>query len=244
MTRSGRRDGRCTRSGHHPGHGRSGWYLDDEDVGRPFLERVRALGPRIVCAHKGIAGPVANRAPASASPRDVGPAAAAFPDVTFVVYHSGYDIDPSEEGAHPAGPAPGVSRLVTSLADAGVRTRRERLRRARLDLVPHAATAHRGGPRARQAARRRRGGPDPVGHRFGLVRRHRSPSSTRSARSRSPSGCRRQFGYPALTDTVKAKILGLNAARLYDVDVDAALTELPHRAWLTEARAELRRQLA
>ena len=49
-----------------------------------------------------------------------GPAAGAFPDLTFVVYHSGYDIDPVEEGAHADDPHRGVSRLVTSLADAGV----------------------------------------------------------------------------------------------------------------------------
>ena len=97
-----------------------GWYLDDDETGFPFLERVRELGPRIVCAHKGIAGPVASLAPASASPRDVGPAASAFPDVTFVVYHSGYEPDASEEGAHADGPDRGVSRLVTSLARAGV----------------------------------------------------------------------------------------------------------------------------
>src|SRR3954447_25562226 len=65
-----------------------GWFLDDDEVGFPFLERVRALGPRVVATHKGIGGGM----PAS-SPRDIGPAAAAFPDLTFVVYHSGYDLD-------------------------------------------------------------------------------------------------------------------------------------------------------
>ena len=30
-----------------------------------------------------------------------------------------------------------------------------------------------------------------------------------------------QFGYPALTETVKAQILGLNAANLFHLDVDA-----------------------
>ncbi|HWW44606.1 MAG TPA: amidohydrolase family protein, partial [Acidimicrobiia bacterium] len=59
-----------------------------------------------------------------------------------------------------------------------------------------------------------------------------------------PERLQEAYGYPALTDAVKAKILGLNAARLYGVDVGAALTELPHRAWLAEARAELRRRLA
>src|SRR5581483_6337919 len=97
-----------------------GWSLDDDVTGVPFLEHVRALGPHIVCAHKGIAGPIASAAPQSSSPSDVAPAARAFPDIDFVVYHSGYDVDPSEEGAHADDPHRGVSRLVTSLADAGV----------------------------------------------------------------------------------------------------------------------------
>jgi len=104
-----------------PGGPTGGWYLDD-DVGAAFLDRVRELGPRIVCAHKGLAGPVPSLAPAAASPRDIGPVAVAYPDIDFVVYHSGYDIDPGhEEGAHDADPQRGVSRLVSSLATAGVK---------------------------------------------------------------------------------------------------------------------------
>jgi uncharacterized protein len=63
----------------------TGWWLDDEETGLPFLERVRASGVKRVCVHKGIS----NLVPAG-SPRDVGPAAAAFPDVDFLIYHSGY----------------------------------------------------------------------------------------------------------------------------------------------------------
>jgi len=29
-----------------------------------------------------------------ASPRDIGPAALAYPDINFVVYHSGYELNP------------------------------------------------------------------------------------------------------------------------------------------------------
>ena len=46
-----------------------------------------------------------------------------------------------------------------------------------------------------------------------------------------------EFGYPALTDEVKGKILSTNAARLYGIDLDEA-----HRnaqddelAWIKEA---------
>ena len=154
-----------------PGSPGQGWFLDDERTGIPFLERVSALGPPIVCAHKGIAGPIPSSAPAAASPRDIGPAAARFPDIQFVVYHSGYDPDPTgEEGSHADDPDRGVSRLVTSLTDGRHRSRAQRLGRAGLDLVPDAAASPRGRPRARQAAAGGRARADPVGHRLGLVR--------------------------------------------------------------------------
>ena len=41
----------------------AGWYLDDEEVGLPFLERVRACGPRVIAVHKGICGLVPGAGP-------------------------------------------------------------------------------------------------------------------------------------------------------------------------------------
>ena len=135
-----------------------GWFLDDDEIGAPFLERVRELGPRIVCAHKGLGGPIPDASVAAASPRDIGPAAAAFPDITFVVYHSGYERDPhGEEGAFdpvaPIGRRP-VDRLRACVRHrrAGI-GRRQRVCRAGQHLVPHAAPAGRGRARAGQAAR-------------------------------------------------------------------------------------------
>ena len=58
-----------------------------------------------------------------------------------------------------------------------------------------------------------------------------------------PERLQEEFGYPEFTDAVKAKILGLNAARLYDVEVGAAMDAMPRRDWLAEARRELGRQL-
>ena len=60
-----------------PMHG--GWFLDDEQVGLPFLEQVRAVGPRVVAVHKGIGGPIPGASITTSSPRDVGPAAAPVP---------------------------------------------------------------------------------------------------------------------------------------------------------------------
>src|SRR5690606_10378378 len=54
------------------------------------------------------------------SPADIGPAAAAHPDLSFVAYHSGFETGVREGALDPANPSGGVDRLVLSLADAGV----------------------------------------------------------------------------------------------------------------------------
>jgi len=71
----------------------SGWWLDDP-VGIRFLEQVQKLGdkygvPKTVCAHKGFALPAFDQR--TAATRDVGVVAKQFQDVTFIIYHSGYD---------------------------------------------------------------------------------------------------------------------------------------------------------
>ena len=78
----------------------SGWTLDS-DVGMAFLENVRAVSKRFpevpptVATHKGFALPGFDQR--GAQPRDVGIAAKAFPDVNFVIYHSGYDTGDDQE---------------------------------------------------------------------------------------------------------------------------------------------------
>jgi predicted TIM-barrel fold metal-dependent hydrolase len=219
---------------------RGGWYLDDDEWGTPFLERVDALGPRIVCAHKGIAGPIPSVAPAAASPRDVGPAAVRFPGIQFVVYHSGYDPDPSgEEGAHAADPDRGVSRLVSSLDEAGIgpganvwaelgSTWFLMLRR------PREAAHVLGKLLLAVGPQRILWGTDSVwyGPPQALIDAFRSftiPASMQDA-----------YGYPALTPAIKAAILGANAVELYGVDPPEPRADVD---WWAAARAELARRL-
>ena len=63
-----------------------GWFVDDEKLAYPMLERARRLGVRRVCLHKGLPlGPVADYN----HPRDLIKAAQDFPDIDFLAYHSG-----------------------------------------------------------------------------------------------------------------------------------------------------------
>src|SRR5919197_414476 len=73
-----------------------GWFVDDEKIAYPMLERARKLGVRRVCIHKGLPlGPVADYN----HPRDMIKAAKDFPDLTFIAYHSGLLTVPTTASA-------------------------------------------------------------------------------------------------------------------------------------------------
>ena len=83
-----------------------------------FFERARALGVKIVAAHRGLRQAGGPGYEDIYSPRDIVAAAKANPDFTFLVYHSGYEGD----GAAPyndANPV-GVDRLIKATKEFGV----------------------------------------------------------------------------------------------------------------------------
>ncbi len=195
-----------------------GWFLDDAEIGLPFLERVRDVGPRIVCAHKGLGGPIPDASVAAASPRDIGPAAAAFPEIDFVVYHSGYERNPhGTEGAFDAVSPRGVDRLIASCAEYGI--------------GPGGNVYAELGSTWFLMLRR----PEEAAHVLGKLLAHFGPErilwGTDSTWYGSPQPLidafraftipermQEEFGYPPLDDAAKRRILGTNAARLYGID--------------------------
>jgi len=63
-----------------------GWWMDDERIAYPMLEQAKKLNVKRVCVHKGLPlGPVAEYN----HPKDLIKAAKDFPDIDFLVYHSG-----------------------------------------------------------------------------------------------------------------------------------------------------------
>ena len=63
-----------------------GWRMDDEQIAYPMLEQARQLKVKQICVHKGLPlGPI----PDYNHPRDLIKAAKDFPDLNFLVYHSG-----------------------------------------------------------------------------------------------------------------------------------------------------------
>ncbi len=195
--------------------GGPGWYLDDHDkslpqVGQRFIDQARKLGPPIIAVHKGFAigSPYAD-------PVDVGPAAKANPDISFVVYHSGFDVG-KPEGPYDETNNNGVDRLITSLRKAGIG----------VDGNVYCELG--------STWRTVMGAPDQAAHVLGKLLKQVGPNrvvwGTDSIWYGAPQDqieafrtfqitpkFQEQYGYPALTDEIKAKILGLNSAKLYGV---------------------------
>jgi hypothetical protein len=68
--------------------GEKAWFLDDEKVAYPFWERTKKLGIKNVCVHKGLPLSVFNEK--GCTPFDLEKAAKDWPDLNFIVYHSGF----------------------------------------------------------------------------------------------------------------------------------------------------------
>jgi hypothetical protein len=191
---------------------------------------VRATGVTTVCVHKGLSG--RNE---FASPADIGPVAAANPDLSFVVYHSGFEAGVREGPYDPAGA--GIDRLVTSLQDAGV--------------GPGSNVYAELGSTWFIAMR----DPDVAAHVLGKLLLAVGPDrvvwGTDSIWYGSPQGqieafrafqippeYQDRFGYPALTDEVKRKVLAGNSLALYDVEAPTDACEFT-REELEEVRLAL-----
>ncbi|MBA3264134.1 MAG: amidohydrolase family protein [Thermoleophilaceae bacterium] len=194
------------------------WRLDDADarlpqVGHAFIEKARALGIRIICAHKGFGA-----GSRYASPDDVPRAAKDFRDVRFIVYHAGFERIGPREGPYTAATANvGINRLITAMKRDGVGPNEN----VYAELGSTWWTIMRD--------------PEQAAHVLGKLLKHvgednvlwgtdcifyGSPQDQiQTLRAfRISEEFQARFGYPALTPLCKAKILGLNGARVYGVD--------------------------
>jgi hypothetical protein len=223
------------------GPGGRGFYLDDEEHGRPFIEKARRLGVRNICVHKGI--PFGRKSYEHSLCRDIGVVAKDYPDMNFLVYHSGYIIDEAE-GPYDPDRGEGVDALVQSVLDNG--------------LGPGSNVYAELGSTWRFLSLR---DPDSAAHTLGKLLRYLGEDNvlwgTDSVWYGSPQDqiqafrafqiaepLREAHGYPELTARLKAKIFGLNACRPYGIDLDEVLRHAGADARdpdpLAVARAEYR----
>lgn len=68
--------------------GEKAWFMDDEKVAYPFWERTKKLGVKNLCVHKGL--PLGAFNEKACTPLDLEKAAKDWPDLNFIVYHSGF----------------------------------------------------------------------------------------------------------------------------------------------------------
>jgi len=198
-------------------HDGSGWWLDDHErglpqVGEAFLAKCVELGIPTVCTHKGFSA-----GSRFASPADVGPAAAKHRDVNLVVYHSGFEARVPEGPYTAASAEVGVNRLITSMKRAGI--------------GPNENVYAELGSTWWYVMRT----PVQAAHVLGKLLAHvgednvlwgtdclfyGSPQDQIQAMRafNISEEFQHRYGYPQLTSELKAKILGLNGARLYGIE--------------------------
>ena len=192
--------------------GPGGGYFLDGEHGTAMIERARKLGVKTIAVHKGI--PFGPEGYEYSTCRDIGPVAKANPDIAFLVYHAGFEPRLGER-ERAAGDKHGINTLLDSLAAHG------NPRNVYAEL----------GSTWRFAMR----DPDIAAHLLGKLMKELGEDNilwgTDSIWYGSPQDqiqafrafqispeFQDKFGYPALTREAKAKIFGLNAARVYGLD--------------------------
>ena len=91
-----------------------GFFLHDEDTGLRMIEKARTLGVKNICIHKGL--PFGRKSYKHSLSSDIGVVAKMFPDVNFLVYHSGF-IANQPEGPYDPGRGEGVDELIRSVEE-------------------------------------------------------------------------------------------------------------------------------
>jgi uncharacterized protein len=217
------------------GPGGQGYSLTDPTIGVPVVERARDLGVDIICAHKGL--PLREFDRRFNGPEDICEMAARFPDMRFVVFHAAYEIQTAERAYDSNRAAVGVNSLIKAMDDFGIpangnvwcelgTTWREIMR------DPTQAAHVMGKLISRMGEDRVMWGTDAIwlGSPQGQIDSFRAFEITEAFQE--------QYGYPALTPEVKAKIFGLNAADLFGVDAEALMCGIDTDL-LTASKGEL-----
>jgi predicted TIM-barrel fold metal-dependent hydrolase len=215
-----------------------GFWLDDEP-GLAMIEKARKLGVRNVAVHKGL--PFGRESYEHSTCRDVGRVAKRFPDVNFLIYHSGF-VPGAKEGPYDPKRTDGVDALVTSLKEHGVR--------------PGANVYAELGSTWRLCMR----DPDTAAHTLGKLIQACGQANvlwgTDSIWYGSPQDqiqafrtfqispeLRERHGYAEMTPALRAKILGLNALKIYPVPADVLKRHVRGDA-VAQARVAYRQERA
>jgi predicted TIM-barrel fold metal-dependent hydrolase len=229
--------------------GEKAWFMDDEKVAYPFWEKTKKLGVKNLCVHKGL--PLGFFNEKACTPLDLEKAAKDWPDLNFIVYHSGFRgfgglgaglgdkvVDPKSNDPQEI---PWISDILRILK------RNPKTKNIYFEL---GSTFHQTSMYA----------PETCMHMLGQMIQVAGADhilwGTDSIWGGSPQGqiarmralkikdqLIEKYKYSQLTDDIKNQILGLNAARLFGVD-PAAKRQAINADKLTKLREDYRRNPA
>jgi hypothetical protein len=207
--------------------GKQGWRLDDEKLAYPALEYSRKKGIKNICVHKGLPFP---GDPKWWSPMDVTNAAKDFPDLNFLVYHSGFKgledaLPAAEDEFKKTSYIPWVSDICSW------KKKNAKVNNIYMEMGSTFAMMVSSSP---LLAAYVVGmiidafGPDHVLWGTDSIW-WGSPQWQIEAfrRLEMPDQLMKHFGWKPLTDDVKRRIFGLNAAHVYRVDPEAKRNPMP-----------------
>jgi hypothetical protein len=194
----------------------NGFFLSD-DVGIRFIEKARALGVKVICVHKGL--PFGKKSYEHSQCSDIGVVAKRFPDVSFLIYHSGFVPGVTEGPFVGKGADDGIDTLIRSLIEN--------------DVKPRANVYAELGSTWRFLMR----DPQQAAHALGKLLKYCGPENvlwgTDSIWYGSPqdqiqafrtfqisTAFRDMYGYPQITPQLRARIFGLNATRPYKISAE------------------------
>ncbi|PCI63159.1 MAG: amidohydrolase [Kordiimonadales bacterium] len=195
----------------------NGFSMASEDVGIPFIERARSLGVKNIAIHKGLPFSRTRSYEFSLSD-DIGIVAAKYPDMNFLIYHSGFDQQVTENEFKAGSGKAGVDSLIQSLIDNGI--------------GKHSNVYAELGSTWRFLMR----DPDQAAHVMGKLMKYMGEDNilwgTDSIWYGSPQDqilafrsfqisdeFQQKYGYAPISATAKAKIFGLNGAGVYGIKV-------------------------
>jgi predicted TIM-barrel fold metal-dependent hydrolase len=193
-----------------------GFFVDDPDVGIPVVEKGLELGVGLFCIHKGL--PIPGFDPSHNVPTDIGPVAAAYPKAKFVIYHAAINTNGSaHEGEYIDGDDKGVNSLITSMIANGIGPNQNVYAELgsswRQVMADSNQAAHYIGKLMKYV------GEDNICWGTDCIAGAAPQSQIEALRALTiPKDMQDQFGYVELTAERKAKIFGLNSAKIYGVD--------------------------
>lgn len=196
-------------------NGAPGFFMDD-DPGIKLIEKARKLNIRNIAIHKGLA--FGEKSYEHSTCVDIGRVAKRYPDINFLIYHSGFVPD-KPEGPYDPRRADGIDALVTSLLDNGIK--------------PGANVYPELGSTWRLAMR----DPDTAAHTIGKLVKYCGENNvlwgTDSIWYGSPQdqiqafrafqispALRDKYGYAEITPALRAKVFGQNALKIYPIAAD------------------------